>query len=250
MADIAESAGSHYARVAEYAGGHRGQTAGWPACSGSTSGSSCAMSTAAAFLPPRPGPGPSWGDWRDVGTGFQCVIRWGMPEGMISYRHDDGPWLNAAISGASVASSLPHPAGLPACGEDRGAHPGRMRRAGSRHQPARTDVLLPPHGTYWRSSNFDRRVLAPAYPAASWRDPGGNGPWTWHSLRHVLCTTALFTWKLDTTDVSAMAGHANVRTTLDMYVVRHHRRRHRPHPHSHRIAPQPPRRTWARPRRQ
>jgi hypothetical protein len=32
----------------------------------------------------------------------------------------------------------------------------------------------------------------------------------------VLCTTALFTWKLDATDVSAMAGHANVRTTLDM----------------------------------
>ena len=75
-----------------------------------------------------------------------------------------------------------------------------------------------PRGTYWRSSNFDRRVLAPAYLAAGWRDPGGNGPWTWHSLRHVLCTTALFTWKLDATDVSAIAGHANVRTTLDMYI--------------------------------
>jgi hypothetical protein len=34
----------------------------------------------------------------------------------------------------------------------------------------------------------------------------------------VLCTTALFTWKLHATDVPAMAGHANVRTTLDMYV--------------------------------
>ena len=75
-----------------------------------------------------------------------------------------------------------------------------------------------PRGTYWRSSNFDRRVLAPAYLAAGWRDPRGNGQWTWHSLRHVLCTTALFTWKLDATDVSAMAGHANVRTTLDMYI--------------------------------
>ncbi len=75
-----------------------------------------------------------------------------------------------------------------------------------------------PRGTYWRSSNFDRRVLAPAYLAAGWRDPGGNGAWTWHSLRHVQCTTALFTWKLDPTDVSAMAGHANVRTTLDMYI--------------------------------
>src|SRR5271157_3588677 len=75
-----------------------------------------------------------------------------------------------------------------------------------------------PRGTYWRSSNFDRRVLAPAYRAAGWRDAGGNGTWTWHSLRHVLCTTALFTWKLNDTEVSAMAGHANVRTTLDMYV--------------------------------
>jgi integrase len=50
-----------------------------------------------------------------------------------------------------------------------------------------------PRGRYWRSSNFDRRVLAPAYLTAGWRDTAGNGPWTWHSLRHVLCTTALFT---------------------------------------------------------
>ena len=27
-----------------------------------------------------------------------------------------------------------------------------------------------PRGTWWRSSNFDRRVLAPAYQAAGWRD--------------------------------------------------------------------------------
>jgi hypothetical protein len=40
----------------------------------------------------------------------------------------------------------------------------------------------------------------------------------WHSLRHVFCTTALFTWKLEAVDVSRMAGHANVRITLDMYV--------------------------------
>jgi integrase len=39
-----------------------------------------------------------------------------------------------------------------------------------------------------------------------------------HSLRHVFCTTVLFTWKLDATDVSRMAGHANYRITLDMYV--------------------------------
>jgi hypothetical protein len=30
---------------------------------------------------------------------------------------------------------------------------------------------------------------------------------------------ALFTWKLDPTDVSRMAGHANYRTTLDMPAV-------------------------------
>ena len=75
-----------------------------------------------------------------------------------------------------------------------------------------------PRGGYWRSSNFDRRVLAPAYQAAGWRDASGNGTWTWHSLRHVFCTTALFCWHLEATDVSCMAGHANVRITLDMYV--------------------------------
>ena len=73
-------------------------------------------------------------------------------------------------------------------------------------------------GGYWRSSNFNRRVLQPAYLESGWRDASGNGTWTWHSLRHVFCTTALFTWKLDPTDVSRMAGHANYRITLDMYV--------------------------------
>jgi len=81
-------------------------------------------------------------------------------------------------------------------------------------------IFPSPRGRYWRSSSFDRRVLAPAYQAAGWRDTGGNGTWTWtwHSLRHAFCVTALFTWKLDATDVSCMAGHANVRTTLDMYI--------------------------------
>jgi len=73
-------------------------------------------------------------------------------------------------------------------------------------------------GKLCRSSNFNRKVLQPAYLAAGWRHADGNGAWTWHSLRHVFCTTALFTWKLDPTDVSCMAGHANVRTTLLMYV--------------------------------
>jgi integrase len=79
-------------------------------------------------------------------------------------------------------------------------------------------IFPSPHGKHWRSSNFNRNVLKRAYLQAGWRDADGNGDWTWHSLRHVFCTTALFTWKLDVTDVSRMAGHANYRITLDMYV--------------------------------
>ena len=80
-------------------------------------------------------------------------------------------------------------------------------------------LLFPsPRGQYCRSSNFNRRILQPAYLKAGWRDSSGQGQWTWHSLRHVFCTTALFTWKLEARDVSRMAGHANVRVTLDMYI--------------------------------
>ncbi len=77
-----------------------------------------------------------------------------------------------------------------------------------------------PKGRHWRANNFSRRVLKPAYLAAGWRDADGNSrrPWTWHSLRHVFCTTALFTWGMDAADVSRLAGHANVRITLDLYV--------------------------------
>ncbi|MBO0803225.1 MAG: site-specific integrase [Nocardiopsaceae bacterium] len=79
-------------------------------------------------------------------------------------------------------------------------------------------IFPSPRGKYWRSSNFNRRRLKPAYLAAGWRGGDSGGKWTWHSLRHVFCTTALFTWKLDATDVSRMAGHSNYRVTLDMYV--------------------------------
>jgi integrase len=90
-------------------------------------------------------------------------------------------------------------------GQDAGANP--------------LGLIFPsPAGKHWRSSNFQRNVLKRAYLAAGWRDSDGGGRWTWHSLRHVFCTTALFTWKLDPTDVSRMAGHANYRITLDMYV--------------------------------
>jgi len=79
-------------------------------------------------------------------------------------------------------------------------------------------VFPSPSGKHWRSSNFNRKVLQAAYRATGWRDVGRHGKWTWHSLRHVFCTTALFTWKLEATDVSRMAGHSNYRITLDMYV--------------------------------
>ena len=78
-------------------------------------------------------------------------------------------------------------------------------------------VFPSPRGKYWRSSNFERRVLAPAYREAIWRGGGGHATGTWHSLRHVFCTTALFTWRLEPTDVSRMAGHSCYRITLHMY---------------------------------
>ena len=109
------------------------------------------------------------------------------------------------------------PAGYPLA--ERLAARIEQARAGQRAGTNPLGLMFPsPHGKYWRSSNFDRNVLARAYLAAGWRDPAGSGDWTWHSLRHVFCTTALFTWKLDATDVSRMAGHANVRITLDMYI--------------------------------
>ena len=75
-----------------------------------------------------------------------------------------------------------------------------------------------PAGGYWRSSNFRRRVLKAAYLAAGWRGTSEIRGWTWHSLRHVFCTTALNIWRMDAADVSRLAGHANVRITLEMYV--------------------------------
>jgi len=69
-----------------------------------------------------------------------------------------------------------------------------------------------------RSSNYRRNVLKRAYLAAGWQNADGSGEWTWHSLRHVFCTTALFTWNIEPADVSRLAGHASIRITLDMYI--------------------------------
>ena len=97
----------------------------------------------------------------------------------------------------------------------------RIEQATAEHEAGTNPlglIFLSPTGKHWRSSNFNRNVLKRAYLAIGWRDADGNGRWTWHSLRHVFCTTALFMWKLDATDVSRMAGHASYRITLDMYV--------------------------------
>jgi hypothetical protein len=100
--------------------------------------------------------------------------------------------------------------------DTRGGRDGTGRPAGpplARHiDDAGTNplglIFATPKGTICRPSNFSRSALKHAYLAADWRDATGNGTWTWHSLGHVFCTTALFTWKLDATDVSCMAGHA------------------------------------------
>ncbi len=77
----------------------------------------------------------------------------------------------------------------------------QRRRPG--HNP-KGSMLPSPGGTYWRSSNFRRRVLQPAYLASGWRGADGKGRWTWHSLRHVFCTTALSVRRLDAPDLSRL----------------------------------------------
>jgi len=81
-----------------------------------------------------------------------------------------------------------------------GKRAARIEQATAEHEAGTNPLGLifpSPTGKHWRSSNFNRNVLKRAYLAVGWRDAAGNGKWTWHSLRHVFCTTALFTWKLD-----------------------------------------------------
>jgi hypothetical protein len=56
-------------------------------------------------------------------------------------------------------------------------------------------IFPSPTGKYWAVIQFSRNILKRAYIAAGWRDADANGTWTWHSLRRVFCTTALFTWQ-------------------------------------------------------
>jgi integrase len=97
----------------------------------------------------------------------------------------------------------------------------RIAEAGAEQAAGRNEggLMFPsPTGKYWRSSNFNRQVLKEAYLATGWRRPDGTSRWTWHSLRHVFCTTALGAWGIEVADVSRLAGHANSRVTLEMYV--------------------------------
>lgn len=73
-----------------------------------------------------------------------------------------------------------------------------------------------PDGGFLRGSNFSKRVLRPAYDEAGWRHV--HSEWTWHSLRHVFCTTALTEWGVLLTDTSTLAGHATTAITADMYI--------------------------------
>ena len=91
-----------------------------------------------------------------------------------------------------------------------------------------------PRGRYWRSSNFDRRVLAPAYRAAGWRDPGGG--------RHLDLAQPAARVLHGRPVLLAPGGHRRVlhgrarqRPRHPRHVRRHHRRHPRPRPHRHRM---------------
>ncbi|MEZ0114684.1 site-specific recombinase XerD [Catenulispora sp. EB89] len=73
-------------------------------------------------------------------------------------------------------------------------------------------------GKYMYACSFYSSIAEPAFAAAGWRTPESGSRWTWHTLRHVFCTTALVEWKLDLTDVSKLAGHSTIRITADRYV--------------------------------
>ena len=67
-------------------------------------------------------------------------------------------------------------------------------------------------GGYCRYGDFASIRTVPAYLLAGWCDAGRE--WTWHSLRHGFCTTALNDWGLDIGDVSRLAGHSSPRITM------------------------------------
>lgn len=79
--------------------------------------------------------------------------------------------------------------------------------------PSRRGGYRKETGTSWNSGPFHRARVAAGWP----RRPDGRWVWTWHSLRHHAAS-----WMLEQgipiADVSEMLGHAQVSTTLRMYV--------------------------------
>jgi integrase len=73
-------------------------------------------------------------------------------------------------------------------------------------------------GGWVRRSHLNDRIVKPAYLKAGWRGDQADGAWTWHTLRHVFCTTALADWKFSLTLVAQLAGHANTQITSERYV--------------------------------
>ena len=69
------------------------------------------MNTAAASCPPRSARDPAGVTGVIVGPGLQCVMCGGMPESIISYRYDNGAWLDAAEDHALAAGYVGHPGG-------------------------------------------------------------------------------------------------------------------------------------------
>jgi len=69
---------------------------------------------AVAVLTARLLPAPAGVAGVIAGAGFQCVTRRGMLEGIISYRNDNGAWLNAAGDHAPAVATSAHSPGMDA----------------------------------------------------------------------------------------------------------------------------------------
>jgi len=83
----------------------------------------------------------------------------------------------------------------------------------------------------WGRARRERRSRHPAQADVDTRRPArahGSARCPPAQPGAALIWSRLFTWKLDSTDASRTAGHANYRITLDMYV-----RHPRPRPPSH-----------------
>ena len=94
-----------------------------------------------------------------------------------------------------------------------------------------------PRGSWWRSSNFDRRVLAPAYHAAGWRDAARHrhldlAQPAARVLHHRPVLLAPRTHR------RLLHGRPRQHPRHPRHVRRRHRRRPGPRPHRHPITPQ------------